>query len=274
MKKKLKLSYSQATTFLICHKKWWWVYNQDLASIREKKPALQIGDIVHQLLDKYYRFELDTKDISTLHEYVQKLYPLNKGEESHAIATQAATLFYGYIKQFDEDDLRVVSPEMHLEKDYGDFILYSRLDAVCLTPDDREWRMEHKTTGKTDSTYLAGLRKGLQTGIAMWLYEDLVNPKVSGTIFNLLVKTKVPAFPRSPILKERWVIDIAKRAIEGIVRDINREDFYPSGQCSLYNEECEYSALCRKDTPATRKAFYTSRSKLVEEQKKRKTLTL
>jgi hypothetical protein len=267
MMEKLKLSYSQATTFLICHKKWWWVYDQDLTSKKEKKPALQLGDVVHRLLDKYYRFELDTSDISALDKYVQKLYPQNSDEESITTARIAATLFYGYIKQFEEDDLRVVSPEMHLEKDFGDFSLYSRLDAVCLTPDDREWRMEHKTTSRMDSYYLNGLRKGLQTGIALWLYEDLVNPKVAGTVFNMLIKTKVPSYPRSPILKERWVINLAKEAVRGIVRDIKRRDFYPSANCSLYNEECEFAALCRNDTPQIRETFYTSRSKQVEKQK-------
>jgi hypothetical protein len=257
------LSYSQITTYLSCHKKWYWQYIEDLTP-KKKSPALQIGDLTHRLLDAYYKNTLKPQDIANLMQFAQELYPDSPPEEIETCTIQSAQLLNAYLQKFQDDDLQVTSPEIWLEKDFGDFTLTCRLDAICETPDHKQWRMEHKTTTRLDSAYLRGQRRGLQTGIAHWLAEELLPHQLHGTIYNILVKRNPPKCHRELVPNSKWLIDYAKQCVKGVVRSIKRRDFYPSLQCFTYNHTCEFEPLCRNDTPATRKAFYTSRKEVKE----------
>ena len=136
------------------------------------------------------------------------------------------------------------------------FILHGKLDGLCKTRDERSWRLERKTTKMMDSFFLTGLRKSLQAGIYDILGE-VNNLGLTGTIYDILVKTKVPQYKRNLVLKNKNVMSRALQTVEGVARDIQRGDFYPSSNCINYNRECDYSALCNFDSPGTREAFYT-----------------
>ena len=262
------LSNSQINTFLTCRKRWQWEYIDDLTPKTTGK-ALIIGNLTHQLLDAFYQGKLNTNSFKTLRKRTLEFYPHNDPQEVEDSLTLAGTLLNGYVKQYEIDDLQVTSPEVWLEKDFGDFSLCCRLDAICQTSDNRKWRMEHKTTGKTDSLYLKGLSKGLQTGISHWLLDELLpkDDKVSGTIFNLLVKTKVPKFPRNFVLRSQNLINATKRTVHGVVRSLQKGDLYPSMQCIQYFRECPFYPLCTNDTPAIRKNLYQSRKEATERSK-------
>lgn len=263
---KLELSYSKCTTFLRCRKEYDWIYHEDLAPIAKDVP-LQVGDITHWLREMYANNKLDADIIQALPDYIQESYPANERDLSVDVALEAGTLMLHYAQYMQDSEYEIVSPEMHLEKDFGDFILYSRLDGLMKDRKGRMWRDELKTAGRMDSHYLQGYRKGLQTAIAHWLMEELLDFDNKGTIFELLVKTRIPQIHQVPVSKEQWRIDYGKEVVYGIVRSIQRGDFYPTLACSRYNRSCPYEILCRNDTPENRKAFYTSRSA----EKERKT---
>ena len=263
------LSYSQISTFLTCRKMWYWQYIEDLTPKRKTLP-LMVGDLTHQLLDAYYQGKLDTQSFTNLKQQAANLYPSNDLSEVEEAVMQSAILLNGYVKQYQADELEVTSPEVWLEKDFGSFSLTARLDAICKTTDGRTWRMEHKTAGRVDKFYLKGQRRGLQTGISQWLMDELLTDKISGTIFNLLVKKKVPEFPRDLVPRSQLVIDMAKRTVHGVVNSLQYGNLYPSTQCIQYQRECDFLPLCQSDTPAVREHLYTSRKGVMKKSKTQK----
>jgi hypothetical protein len=190
-------------------------------------------------------------------------FPNYTDDQVEALVLEAGDLVMGYLDSQKQTGIKIISPEMHLEKDFGDFLLYARLDGLAQTPDERLWRMEYKTTSKMDSIYLQGLRKGLQTGISHWLCDELLEQRISGSLFGLLVKTKIPQFHIMPYTRERWVEEYAERTVRGIVRSIQREDFYPSLDCIFGYQKCDYMPLCSTNgNPEVIKQFYTQRKEV------------
>ena len=264
--KKLKLSYSQCTQYLRCKKRWMWIYKEDLAPKLKTFP-LKVGDVTGRVLRMYDLGELTMEHIANLTDYVKKLYPEEDDLENYEVALEAARLVNGYIAEHEDSTIEVISPEMHLLKDFGEFELYARVDAMAVSEDSRKWRLERKTAARYDSRYVAGYRNGLQTGISMWLLEDLYPEKVSGTIYDMLIKTKVPQFPRELVTTSNWRVKLAKETVEGVVRSIMHGDYAPSMDCDMYNKDCSYSVLCRNDTPHNRETWFTSRRAQYEHSK-------
>lgn len=257
--RKLRLSFTKVSTFLKCRTRYKWVYVDNLVP-KEKAWAPSVGIAVHHLLFLNNRGVLTTMSFEDILKEVGSEFPNLESDKLNDLVLEAGTLVEGYLKTLEGNEIRIVSPEVHLEKEYDKYILYARLDGICQTPDTRKWRLEYKTTARTDSVYLKGLRRGLQTGISHLLAEDLLDEPLSGTVFSLLVKTKVPQFPWMPYTKERWVIDYARQCCDGVARSIEHGDFYPSLDCSYGAFDCDYKPLCSSGgSEQVKEAFYKRR---------------
>ena len=266
---KIRFSYSKITTWLHCHLRWKYSYIDRLVP-KKKGAALQIGDITHKLLDLWNKGELKAEHLRDLESYVQTLYPSNEGEESIDIAREAARLVVGYIRQYEDDPLKVVSSEVHIQQEMPDYYLYARVDGLARTADNRLWRLEYKTAKRMDSFYLNGLKASLQGAIYDYVIEETFKEKLSGTIYSMLIKTNVPQFPRafSPVSRPR--IARMHETCQGVLRDIQRGDFYPSSACFNYGRDCDFKVLCDSDSQENREAFFTLRpqdAEPVEEKK-------
>jgi len=256
---KTRLSYSKLSTFMSCRRKYYWIYDQNLSSLG-RADYLQVGIAVHDLRERWVKGELKIEDITGLKQVVQDLYPENDPQTTSKVALESATLFNGYVQDFSEDQYKLVSPEMTLEWDSGEFILYTRLDGLAIDQANNYYLDELKTTARMDSYYLQGLRKGLQAGIRYWIAEEVLDFDTKGTLYEIIVKTKIPQYQRMPVMKDRWTVDYTKETVYGLWESIKRcgrdkSKFYPSMNCSQYRE-CEYETLCRQDTPIKRANFF------------------
>ncbi len=257
-KKKIRFSNSKVQCWLHCHLQYKYSYINRLVP-KKKAEALQIGDIVHKLLDLWNQGKLTSVHLSNLEEFVQSLYPFNEGDESLQIAREAAKLVVGYIKQYEKDPLKIISSEVHIQIEREDYSIYGRLDGLARTEDKRLWRLEYKTARKMDSYYLDGIKAGLQGAIYDVLIEENFKEKLSGTIYSMLIKTNVPQFPRAFAPINRPAIKRMHQTLNGVYRDLQKGDFYPSSQCLSYGRACDYKLLCDNDNEETREAFFTVR---------------
>lgn len=262
----LRLSYSGAGTWTACRMKWYWNYIQN---IRRKTTgrALQVGAIVHDLLHRYYMGEDLPKDLEA---YIQEHYPANEGLLSAEVAYEALTLVNGYVTKYASDPLKIISSEMQIELVREEpqtglpYTIYMIVDAVARDSQDRLWRFEHKTSSRMDSYYLNGLRGGLQGGIYHWGLNKTMPEPVIGTIYNMLVKTKIPNYQRMPVMMQNTLAERAVQTFDGIARQIFIGDIYPNANsCFEYNRECDYLPLCNQwkgviDAPTKRimNSFY------------------
>jgi hypothetical protein len=221
-----------------------------------------VGDMVHQLLQKKETQGLTVEDFQDCDLLVKKEYPDLDDDAQQAVAVEAARLVAGHVEAYREDPTRVIGTETHLEVELEDCTFYSRVDAIARTQDGRLWRLEYKTTSKMDSAFLSGLKGDLQTGTSHFVLKEVLKEKIHGTIFDLLVKTKVPQYYRSPVPYSQRVVDRAMETVQGVARSIKRGDLYPSSKCFPYNRECEFRTLC--DAPESQrdhliKTFYEAK---------------
>lgn len=259
---KLRLSWSKCNVFLKCRQRYNWCYQHNLVP-KDKAWPLSVGVLVHHMLFLENKGELSEWGVPHFLQWSQLEFPDMTPEQVEQLVLEAGDLVLGYLQSQKQEGIKVISPEVHMEKDLGDFILYSRLDAIAQTPDQRVWRMEYKTTSRMDSIYLQGLRKGLQTGIAHWLADELLPQRINGTLFGLLVKTKIPQYSIMPYTREKWVQDYAQQTVRGIARSILRGDLYPSLDCTFGYNKCEYMPLCSTNgSEEAQKAFFTQRKEV------------
>ena len=243
----LRLSYSGANTWTSCRMKWYWNYVQN---IRKKRisHALQVGGIVHDLIHRYYMGENIPSDME---EYIQERYPANVGPESLLVANEAMTLVSGYIQRYAAEPLEVISSEMKIEltriepTTKQEYNIYAIVDVVARDQQKRLWRVEHKTASRMDTFYLNGLRGGLQGGIYHYALNQTMPEPVVGTIYNMIIKTKVPNYQRMPVLMQNTLAERAIQTFDGVARQIFSGDIYPDANaCFAYNHECDYLPLC------------------------------
>ena len=261
---KLRLSNSKVGTFLHCRRAYYWSYVEGLTS-KAKAIPLQVGDIVHQLLHKEFEGSLRMEDFQNLDFLVKDLYPGNDPNINLNVALQAATLVKGYLEKYTLDNIKIISSETHLQWEGPDYFIYGKIDGLCRTQDERLWRLERKTAGKMDTAYLNGLRTGRQAGIYHFLLDQLLEEKIYGTIYDILVKTKVPQYARVPTLTPKKLIERCLETLEGVYKDIKAGNFYPSNDCYTYSRECDYLSLCNHDSPEVRETFYDKKLKVLKE---------
>lgn len=254
---KLRLSYSGAQTFLSCRQKWYWNYQENLKR-KESSYPLQVGSIVHDLLHRYYTgddimalLEEDHQGQTGLQRLIQEEYPENNSQETILVAHEAFNLVGGYLSKYLEDPLQVISSEMKILHDriepetQQEYQIYAIVDAVCRTQDQRLWRLEHKTASRVDTYYLNGLRGGLQGGIYHYLLNEVMPEPIVGTIYNMLVKTKIPHYERMPVMMQKQLAQRSLETFDGVARQIYQGDiFKDAGSCFSFNRECDYMPLC------------------------------
>lgn len=246
----LRLSFSGASTWLSCRRKWYFNYKENLVG-KETSRALEVGAVTHYLLHKWFLEEITLEDIQNLNETLIEFYPDMPPQEAVSIAMECSQYLLGYIDKYQNDPIKVISSEMKIEseviepKTLKPYRIYGIIDAVCRTPDQRLWRLEHKTAGSIDSFYLNGLRNGLQGGIYHYLLNKTMPEPVVGTIYNMIVKTKIPKYERMPVFMESILAARALATFHGIARDIFLGDIYPNADaCFSYNRNCTYLPLC------------------------------
>ena len=262
MTEKIRLSYSKANVVLRCGQEYIWKYEEGLSPIGKSYP-LRLGSITHTLLHGYDKNEIDLEfiqDYEKVFELAKKEFPEEENDDLLKLTDQASGLCSGYIDEHKDSDIKIIPGETMLELETENYTLVGYIDGWARPSDGKLFRLERKTTAKIDNYYLNGLRGGLQGAIYDFMTEKLFKEKLHGTIYDMLVKTKEPKFPRQFTKCDRTSIALMQQCLEGVVRDIHSRNLYPNpGSCFRYNSECPYRVLCTYDSPGARENFFTKR---------------
>ena len=269
MTEKLRLSFSKAKTFSRCGQEYIWKYIEKLTP-KEKSFPLKLGDITHHLLHENDKGELsleDIQDYKVVSDIALERYPDDEEDTVLSLTSQASTLCSGYLNEHAGSDIKIIPGESLLEVEMDDCTLIGIIDGWARPPDGKLFRLERKTAARIDNNYLGGLKGGLQGAIYDYITEQLFQEKLHGTIYDMLVKTKVPKFPRTFAKCDRTSIKLMQQYIKGVVKDIKAGDFYPNpDSCFRYNSTCPYRVLCTFDSPSARESFFTKRKEVHDTQ--------
>jgi hypothetical protein len=241
---------------------YYWNYVENLR-LKHEEMAPQIGKVVHSLSHLYQTGKIDrTMTMGEVEELAMTLF--EGTEAAEPIVKEASRLFISFLRTCDDGKLTFVCSELPLsiELDGCDgLVMYGIPDGFVRTEDGRLWRYETKTAARIDNPYLNGLKKGLQGSMYDYMAEQLMQEKVSGTIHNLIVKTKEPKYYRNFSQRDQRAIDRMLLTIKGVFEDIKQCEesgvWYPSCDCYHFNRECEYTLLCNHDSERVRCGFYT-----------------
>ena len=257
--KKPTFSQSRVRTFLNCRQKDYWIYHEGL-SPKEKSRPLLVGDLTHKLLHLHDIDELTPDLIAVVPDVMVEMNPHSDPDFVKDTCTEAARLVGGYISYHEYSDYKVVSPELVLTMDVGDFHLYARLDGLAESTTPGLWRLERKTTAQKRASYLKTHQTGLQTGISHWLMTELMKDvKVRGSIFDWIVKTKMPQYEQSETPLDRSLLRRCQKTVYGVYQSLKAGNIYPNvDRCEDYNG-CEFKILCRNDSAQNREAFFEDR---------------
>ena len=277
---KLTLSPSQVTTWQRCRMRWYWIYVEDCVPTTTSMPLI-VGGITHVLRELWLQDihnetpqkNFNEEVLSRLEESIQAQYDCTE-EEARFASQESLRLIRVYLTELAGDpDFTVHHPELQLEKDFGDYILYARLDGLARDKhQQRLYRDELKTTSRMDSQYLGGYRRGLQTGICHLLMQDLLPEKTYGSLFEILAKTQIAQAKRQAVPLDKWQVEYTRITVDNEAKEILAGRVFPSLQCHMYNKMCEYKPLCQASLSSTKgalaraKTLYNSRK---EEFKRR-----
>jgi len=107
--------------------------------------------VVHELREAWLKGQLSEHNLETLVDAVLTRYPNQDREQAVEVALEAARLFNHYVQNYDEtSDIKLVSPELALEADFGDYILYSSFDGLAVDSTGTLLRNELKTASRME----------------------------------------------------------------------------------------------------------------------------
>jgi hypothetical protein len=296
----MELSYTTASMFRSCQKKFYWRYVLGLVPV-SRSSSLTLGGILHLAFDAFYK-GMDDKDVF---HFIANRFTEEMGKEE--VADQENILVNKYtalgmwinypfknLKEFDS-----IASEEEFEIDLIDDIKFIGKVDGRVFQSGNWWVRELKTTGLSSrqfigrcevsgqsTGYVYGLRKkGYDVkGI---LYEYIKKPllrkglKENADDFGRRIMKDYKERPkfyfnrhmsyRNPVDMDNFLEDMQSLAKE-IIYHIDKSSFYRNvDSCWNYNTECEYSKICfsKEPDPLTLELYY----KRKEEKNGRKTGT-
>jgi hypothetical protein len=220
-----------------CARKWYFRYAQMLKHKGSISWSLLWGDVMHQVLDRYYTFIRENPDIRQQEICYQELTHVNfrfsddillspdDRNELYYYHTLTEIMLPYYVKHWWEKDHQITihNVEKLIEYNYRGFILKGKIDLIfkenpkhgLATDPKGYWLTDHKTTYTLYDPLIAGWRFRFQFLFYAWMSWKLTGIYPNGLIVNAIRK---PALRRSVAKAEsmddylnRIALDIAER---------------------------------------------------------------
>jgi hypothetical protein len=237
----LTITHSSKTSFLTCHKKYFWEYDQILKP-KEESWSLKDGSAIHLGLEWLYKNMVvsiehalqgfpNTLKWADLKDFYPKLDYLYEGDETSLLHKEIVKiLLEGYTLIYRPDEFDTfqaeVKGEVFISNPYmkeGGFILAFKTDALVLKV-DKQYLFETKTTSaNTLEQFLDGLRFDDQSHTYIYGFRRLKYP-ILGMIYNVLRKPKLRQGKYETT--DKFIERIRKEIFEDANRPMSERKYY------------------------------------------------
>ncbi len=188
-------TYSMWSMFRNCRKAFEWRYIKELVPL-EKDRNLSFGSIIHECLELWHR----GRDLAAVLEYIDRSYP-NRTQDDNELREWhlAAAMMKAYAARYPDEEFEVVALEQPFEgkiinpatgASSRSFTLAGKVDGIVRIGDEN-FLLEHKTASQLDADYLERLWTDFQIILYTWYVEQALGVKISGVIYNILVKARL-----------------------------------------------------------------------------------
>jgi hypothetical protein len=195
----------------LCPKKQWFRYELGLVPTTERETTLSFGSLIHACLELWHAPDSFIPDerLSAIRHAINLAYSgRNEDEKQKELWHYATAMMRGYCEKYPAEGEKfnvvavekfahgpIQNPRLRRGKSYKT-IFALKADGLVEKHDDfmdnsTYWLLEHKTAASVDGGYLEKLWTDLQN-ISYSLYlEQSLGIKITGVIYNILVKTKL-----------------------------------------------------------------------------------
>ena len=188
-------TYSMWRLFRNCRKACELRYFDELVPI-ERDGNLAFGSVIHNALESWHK----ERDLQKVVDLLDAAYPERIRDEKQladwhlAQAMMAAYASHNAVENFDVVALEksfegpIINPETKAAS--RSFVLGGKVDGI-VKEGDEYFLLEHKTASQIDASYLEKLWTDFQIILYAWYLEQTMGIKISGVIYNVLVKAKL-----------------------------------------------------------------------------------
>lgn len=188
-------TYSMWRLFRNCRKACELRYFRELMPIT-RDANLAFGSLVHECLELWHR----ERNLAKVYDLLERSCPNRNHEDKQKADWQLATaMLTGYAETYAKDNFEVIA----LEKNFSgplvnpqtganskSFLLAGKVDGI-VKQDGLYFLLEHKTASQIDGSYLEKLWTDFQIVLYSWYIELTMGIKISGIIYNVLVKARL-----------------------------------------------------------------------------------
>ncbi len=274
----MELSYSNASVYRSCPKKYYWKYVRKLIPVA-KAPALSLGGILHEGFDMFYKGASDREVYDSIKlAYEMEMQKEEVADQEYVLINKYTALGmwlnypYKNLKEFD----KIFSEEAFDVPLCDNVTLVGKVDGR-LSWQGNCWVRELKTTGLSKRQFegrcqMAGQGTGYVYGLKKKgydvkgiLYEYIKKPylqkgvKENAETFGHRIMVDYKNRPnfyycrhlsyRTPQDLDNFELDMTALAND-ILDKVTRNVFYRNvDQCWNYNTECEYAKICFAKDP-------------------------
>jgi len=192
---KMTTTYSMWRLFRNCRKACEYRYIRELVPL-ERDHNLTFGSAIHDCLEIWH----GERNLEKVIKYIDQAYPNRaQDEKQHAAWHLATAMMTSYSKCYSKEDFEVIALEKTFEGPIinpatgaasKSFKLAGKVDGLVMQ-DNQYFLLEHKTASQIDASYLEKLWTDFQIIIYTWYLEQTLGIRVSGIIYNILVKAKL-----------------------------------------------------------------------------------
>lgn len=188
-------TYSMWKLFCNCRKAFEYRYLKNLVP-KEINHNLFFGSVIHDCLEIWH----GQRELEKVLEHIDQVY-VNRAQDDHQLADWhlATAIMRSYSKHYPVEDFEVVALEKTFEGPIVNpdtnaasrsFLLAGKVDGL-VKQDGQYFLLEHKTASQIDAGYLERLWTDFQIIIYAWYLEQTLGIRISGIIYNVLVKAKL-----------------------------------------------------------------------------------
>lgn len=261
----LRISYSMASTYMDCPRKFWFKYVRNLG-IKPSTPAL-FGIAMHKAIDAYFAM----RAVVPAQDIFDRNWPADDPEDPVRTRALAHKLIKKYHDKYETDGIEVVSfedrkvNEIPLDPtDVENPIIFISLIDKIVRWDRMTLVMEHKTARQI---VLARYSPNLQVSGYVWTARKLGH-KIAGALVDVIqtAATKQELYrdlqTRGEAHDAEFVRTVKKIGLR--MRTDAASGFYEPNfdSCTKYGE-CPYRRICRSD-PSLHEAIIESEYKVIK----------